>query len=54
MKLLHIDSSILGQHSASRELSAAVSRDARLKHSKFLVFGGDESYAYMGDDFSRD
>jgi FMN-dependent NADH-azoreductase len=24
MKLLHVDSSVLGQHSASRELSAAV------------------------------
>jgi phosphoglucomutase len=24
------------------------------QHSKFLVFGGEESYGYMGDDFSRD
>ncbi|HYF37301.1 MAG TPA: phospho-sugar mutase, partial [Prosthecobacter sp.] len=37
-----------------RDLSAADSRDARLKHSHFLVFGGEESYGYMGDDFSRD
>ncbi len=37
-----------------RNLNAADSRAARLKHSKFLVFGGEESYGYMGDDFSRD
>ncbi len=37
-----------------RDLNAADSRAARLKHSTFLVFGGEESYGYMGDDFSRD
>ncbi|MBE2282118.1 MAG: phospho-sugar mutase [Prosthecobacter sp.] len=37
-----------------RDLSAAESRAARLQHSRFLVFGGEESYGYMGDDFSRD
>ena len=37
-----------------RDLSAAESRAVRLEHSKFLVFGGEESYGYMGDDFSRD
>ena len=37
-----------------RNLNAADSRAARLKHSKFLVFGGEESYGYMSDDFSRD
>lgn len=37
-----------------RDLSAAESRAARLEFSKFLVFGGEESYGYMGDDFSRD
>jgi phosphoglucomutase len=37
-----------------RDLPAAESRAARLEHSKFLVFGGEESYGYMGDDFSRD
>jgi phosphoglucomutase len=37
-----------------RDLNAAESRSARLEHSKFLVFGGEESYGYMGDDFSRD
>lgn len=37
-----------------RDLNASDSRAARLKHSKFLVFGGEESYGYMGDDFSRD
>jgi phosphoglucomutase len=33
---------------------ARQAHQARLKHSKFLVFGGEESYGYMGDDFSRD
>jgi phosphoglucomutase len=42
---------ILAQY---RDLSAAESRAVRLEHSKFLVFGGEESYGYMGDDFSRD
>lgn len=37
-----------------RDLNAADSRAVRLKHSTFLVFGGEESYGYMGDDFSRD
>lgn len=37
-----------------RDLPAAESRSVRLQHSKFLVFGGEESYGYMGDDFSRD
>lgn len=37
-----------------RDLTAAESRAVRLQHSKFLVFGGEESYGYMGDDFSRD
>ncbi|MDZ4289016.1 MAG: phospho-sugar mutase, partial [Prosthecobacter sp.] len=37
-----------------RDMTAAESRTLRLQHSKFLVFGGEESYGYMGDDFSRD
>lgn len=37
-----------------RDLSAVESRAVRLQYSKFLVFGGEESYGYMGDDFSRD
>jgi phosphoglucomutase len=37
-----------------RDLNNIESRAARLQHSKFLVFGGEESYGYMGDDFSRD
>ncbi|WP_395742934.1 phospho-sugar mutase [Prosthecobacter sp.] len=37
-----------------RDLNNLESRAARLKHSKFLIFGGEESYGYMGDDFSRD
>jgi phosphoglucomutase len=37
-----------------RDLSAPESREARLTHSKFMVLGDEESYGYMGDDFSRD
>ncbi len=37
-----------------RDLTAAESRAARLRHSRFMVFGAEESYGYMGDDFSRD
>jgi phosphoglucomutase len=37
-----------------RDLSATESRSLRLQHGTFLVFGGEESYGYMGDDFSRD
>lgn len=37
-----------------RDLSAAESRAARLEHSTFMVLGDEESYGYMGDDFSRD
>ncbi len=37
-----------------RSLSDEVSRNARLKHSYFYVFGGEESYGYSGADFVRD
>ena len=37
-----------------RTLSLAESRSARLEHSRFFVFGGEESYGYLGDDFLRD
>ena len=37
-----------------RDLTAAESRAARLQHSRFMVLGTEESYGYMGDDFSRD
>jgi phosphoglucomutase len=37
-----------------RDLTPAESREARLKHSTFMVLGDEESYGYMGDDFSRD
>lgn len=37
-----------------RELSPAESRAARLQHSRYMVLGTEESYGYMGDDFSRD
>lgn len=37
-----------------RDLSEAESRALRLKHSKFFVFGGEESFGYLGADFIRD
>lgn len=37
-----------------RQLSPSESRSARLRHSRFFVFGGEESYGYLGDDFLRD
>lgn len=37
-----------------RDLSEEESRTAKLKHSKFMVLGDEESYGYMGTDFSRD
>lgn len=42
---------ILGRY---RGLSEAESREARLRHSRFFVFGGEESYGYLGSDFVRD
>jgi phosphoglucomutase len=37
-----------------RGLSEEESRKARLEHSYFFVFGGEESYGYSGADFVRD
>ncbi len=37
-----------------RDLSETESRTARLQYSKFFVFGGEESYGYLGTDFTRD
>ncbi len=37
-----------------RQLSDAETRSLRLQHSKFFVFGGEESYGYLGADFLRD
>ena len=37
-----------------RQLSEKETRDARLKHSSFYVFGSEESYGYSGADFVRD
>lgn len=37
-----------------RDLSETETREARLKYSKFFVFGGEESYGYLGTDFTRD
>lgn len=37
-----------------RTLSDAETRALRLEHSKFFLFGGEESYGYLGADFVRD
>ncbi|MDB4408446.1 phospho-sugar mutase [Akkermansiaceae bacterium] len=37
-----------------RSLSEEDSRKLRLEYSKFFVFGGEESYGYLGSDFVRD
>ena len=37
-----------------RNLSDKETRDLRLKHSRFFVLGGEESYGYLGADFLRD
>jgi phosphoglucomutase len=37
-----------------RALTEEESRKARLEHSYFFVFGGEESYGYSGADFVRD
>ncbi len=37
-----------------RNLPDEETRDLRLKHSSFFVFGGEESYGYLGADFLRD
>lgn len=37
-----------------RDMNEAETRVAKLKHSKFMVLGDEESYGYMGADFSRD
>ncbi len=37
-----------------RNLSDEETRALRLQHSKFFVFGGEESYGYLGADFLRD
>ncbi|MEN8864231.1 MAG: phospho-sugar mutase [Akkermansiaceae bacterium] len=37
-----------------RGLTEEESRKLRLEYSKFFVFGGEESYGYLGSDFVRD
>ena len=37
-----------------REMTEVETRAARLKDSKFFIFGGEESYGYMGVDWIRD
>lgn len=40
--------------SAYRDLSEDESRALRLEYSRFFIFGGEESYGYLGADFVRD
>ncbi len=44
----------LGLGDKYRDLTEAETREARLAKSMFLVMGFEESYGYMGSDFSRD
>ncbi len=37
-----------------RSLTEEETRNLRLEYSKFFVFGGEESYGYLGADFVRD
>jgi len=37
-----------------RRMTDKETREARLAHSKFFVFGGEESYGYLGTDSTRD
>lgn len=37
-----------------REMSEQETRALRLEHSKYFVFGGEESYGYLAQDFVRD
>lgn len=37
-----------------RQMDESATRDLRLSHSSFYVFGGEESYGYSGSDFVRD
>ncbi len=46
--------SALGLGDKYRDLDETGTRNIRLEKSQFLVFGGEESYGYMGSDFSRD
>jgi phosphoglucomutase len=41
-------------HRPYQELSEDETRQLRLQHSSFYVFGGEESYGYSGADFVRD
>ncbi len=37
-----------------RSMSEEHTRSLRLEHSKYFVFGGEESYGYLAEDFVRD
>jgi len=44
----------LGLGDKYRDLTETETRDVRLAKSSFLIMGFEESYGYMGSDFSRD
>ena len=43
-----------GKRGDYRSLTEEESRALRLEYSRFFVFGGEESYGYLGSDFVRD
>ena len=43
-----------GKRGDYRRMSELETRALRLEYSKFFVFGGEESYGYLGADFVRD
>ncbi len=54
-KLEKYEKAIPAEHSANyRSLSEQESRELRLQHSTYYVYGGEESYGYSGYDFVRD
>ncbi len=54
-KLEKYEKGIPAEYAANyRSLSETESRQLRLDHSTFYIFGGEESYGYSGSDFVRD
>ncbi len=54
-KLRKYEESIPAQKKGDyRDLSDEESRALRLEHSRFFIFGGEESYGYLGNDSVRD
>ncbi|MEM0897665.1 MAG: phospho-sugar mutase [Verrucomicrobiota bacterium] len=54
-KLRKYEEAIPGEaHEGYLDKTEAETRDIRLQHSKFMIFGGEESYGYLACDFCRD